>query len=225
MPTLKSPAASVDTAAPGLTRRRVWQAPRVRSHALIALTFSRMYLAPANFAVSPGAVDAIQDGADLNAAFGPLATVVDLPTVRLVALDLESNTLTIEYRPTVTTRSGSIPIGQVVIHFDTYEAADEVFTKLWRRIAVRVKLHQNRPPLFDRVRTPLAAVGGVLLATLGLTVACVAVADGGHPASGGFAPDWRWACGLGGAITAALQVWVYRRWTTPPTKLELRPID
>jgi hypothetical protein len=208
MPTLKSPAASVDTAAPGLTRRRVWQAPRVRSHALIALTFSRMYLAPANFAVSPGAVDAIQDGADLNAAF-----------------DLESNTLTIEDRPTVTTRSGSIPTGQVVIHFDTYEAADEVFTKLWRRIAVRVKLHQNRPPLFDRVRTPLAAVGGVLLATLGLTVACVAVSDGGHPASGGFAPDWRWACGLGGAITAALQVWVYRRWTTPPTKLELRPID
>lgn len=224
MPTLKLPAGPMDTAAPGLTKRRVWQAPVVRSHALVALTFSRLYLAPANFTVPAGIADAILEGADLNTVFGPLGTVIDLPTVSRVAHDLEANTLTIDYRPTLANRSGSIPTGQVVIQFETHEAADEVFTKLWRRIADRVKLVQDRRPTWDLIRTPLAAVGGVLLAVLVLSGVSIALADTAHPGAGGFAPDWRWVCGLGGVVLAALQVWLYRRWTTPPKKLELRPI-
>ncbi len=225
MPTLKLPPAPTDTAAPGLTRRRVWQAPVVRSHALLALTASRLYLAPANVTVPAGAAEAIVNGADLSTAFGPLATVIDLPAVRRVAHDLVTNTLTIEYRPTLATRSGSIPTGQVVIQFETHEAADEVFTKLWRRIADRVKLVQDRRPTWALIRTPLAAIGGVLAAVIALAVVSVALADGGHPATGGLALDWRWVCGVGGAVLAGLQVWLYRRWTTPPKKLELRPIS
>ncbi len=224
MPTLKLPPAPVDTAAPGLTRRRVWQAPVVRSHALVALTFGRLYLAPANFAVRPDAVQAIHDGANLEESFGPLGTVIDLPSVRRVAHDLETNTLSIDYRPTIATRSGSIPTGQVVIQFDSYEAADEVFTKVWRRIADRVKLVQDRRPTWDLIRSPLAAIGGVLLATLALSLLAIGWADAATPEGGGFAPDWRWACGGGGAVLAGLQVWLYRRWSTPPKRLELRPV-
>ncbi|MCU0705738.1 MAG: hypothetical protein MUF18_17355 [Fimbriiglobus sp.] len=222
MPTLKQPTAPVDTAAPGLTRRRVWQAPVVRSHGVVTLTFARLYLAPAA-AVRPDTIQAIHDGADLDRVFGPLATVVDLPTVRRVTLDLETNTLTLDYRPTLATGSGSIPTGQVVIQFDTYEAADEVFTKIWRRIADRMKLHQDRASTADRLRGPLAAIVGVLVCTITLAVVTAVWGDAGHPAAGRFAPDWRWVCGLGGAVLAGLQVWLYRRWTTPPRKLELRP--
>lgn len=225
MPTLKLPPAAIDTAAPGLTRRRVWQAPVVRSHALVTLTFGRLYLAPASFTVRPDAVQAILDGANLEEVFGPLGTVIDLPSVRRVVHDLETNTLTIDYRPTVATRSGSIPTGQVVIQFESYEAADEVFTKVWRRIADRVKLVQDRRPTWDLIRPPLAAIGGVLLATVVLTACAIAWADAATPEGGGFAPDWRWVCGCGGAVLAGLQVWLYRRWSTPPKRLELRPID
>ncbi len=224
MPTLKLPPGPIDTAAPGLTRRRVWQAPVVRSHALVALTFARLYLAPANFSVPAGTAEAVLEGADLNAVFGPLGTVIDLPTVRKVAHDLVTNTLTIDYRPTLAARSGTLPTGQVVIQFDTHEAADEVFTKLWRRIADRVKLVQDRRPTWDLIRTPLTAIGGVLLAVLVLSAVSIALADAGRPTEGGFVPDWRWVCGVGGTVLAGLQVWLYRRWTTPPKKLELRPI-
>ena len=33
--------------------------------------------------------------------------------------------------------------------------------------------------------------------------------------------DWRVVCGLGGAVAAVLQVWIYRRLTQPPLSLEL----
>jgi hypothetical protein len=174
--------------------------------------------------VRADAVDAILAGADLGGVFGPLGTVIDLPTVRRVTLDLEANSLAVDYRPTLAGGSGSIPTGQVVVQFDSYEAADEVFTKVWRRIADRVKLHQHRRPTWDLVRTPLAAIAGVLFATLLLSALAIGVGDSGRPDAAGWAVlDWRWVCGLGGVALAALQVWLYRRWTTPPVKLELRP--
>lgn len=223
MPTLRStpPAAPIDTAAPGLTRRRVWQAPAVRTHSLVCLTFARLYIAPANAAVRPDTAQAILDGADLDQTFGPLATVIDLPTVRKVALDLTTNTLTIDYRPTLAARSGAIPTGQVVIGFAGYEAADEVFTKVWRRLADRLTLHQDRRPTKELIRTPLAAIAGVCVATLLLVLLALALGDGGSP--GGPRFDWRIVAGAGGAVLAGLQVWLYRRWATPPKKLELLP--
>lgn len=183
-----------------------------------------MYLASVSFTATPETAEAILAGANLETVFGPLATVIDLPSVRRVTHDLVTNTLTIDYRPTLATRSGTIPTGQVVIQFDTHEAADEVFTKVWRRIADQVKLIQDRRPTWDLIRTPLAAIGGVLFATIVLALCAVVWTDTARPESGGFAPDWRWVCGLGGAVLAGLQVWLYRRWTTPPSKLELRPI-
>lgn len=222
MPTLRTPpAAPIDTAAPGLTRRRVWQAPAVRTHSLVCLTFARLYLAPANAAVRPDSAQAILDGANLEQVFGPLATVIDLPTVRKVALDLTTNTLTMDYRPTLATRSGAIPTGQVVIGFASYEAADEVFTKVWRRLADRLTLHQDRRPTRELVRTPLATIAGVCLATLLLVLLALAFSDAGTPGVRLF--DWRVIAGAGGVVLAGLQVWLYRRWAAPPKKLELLP--
>jgi hypothetical protein len=223
MPTLTHPPSPVDTAAPGLTRRRVWHSPAVRSHAVLALTYSRLYLAPGSFTPSPGVVESILRGADLNAAIGPLGVVVDLPTVRRVALDLVTNTVSIDPSPTPATRSVGMPTGPVVIRFESSEMADEVFTSVWRRIADRVRLVQDRRATWDLIRTPLAAVGGVLLATLAGSLGLVLLADGARPDTAGVIPDGRGACGLGGAVTAGLQVWLYRRWTTPPRRLELRP--
>ena len=33
--------------------------------------------------------------------------------------------------------------------------------------------------------------------------------------------NWRWVCGFGGVVLAVLQVWLYRRLTKPPKRLEL----
>lgn len=226
MPSLRTQPVAIDTVAPGLTRRRVWQSPAIRSHALITLTFARLYLAPANATIRPETAQAILQGGDLESVFGMGGTVIDLPTVRRVALDLEANTLTLDFRDTLTPRSGAIQTGQVVIEFETAEASDELFTKLWRRLGNRLKLHQDRRPTRELIRTPLAAMVGVLLVTLVSALAVALVADGGKPeAQRLFIPDWRWVCGLGGAAVAALQVWLYRRWTTPPVKLELLPSE
>ncbi len=209
-----------ETTAPGIARRRVWQAPAVRSHSLLCLTFARLYLAPENFVLPPDTPGAILNGADLDATLGPLATAIDLPTIQRVKLDMTTNTLTVDYRPLTGPRGGAKPAGQVQIEFESYEMADEVFTKLWRRLSDRMKLHQDRPPTDDLIRVPLASMVGVLLATVLLIALALIWGDGGTP--GVPVLDWRMIAGVGGATLAGLQVWLYRRWTTPPKVLELR---
>jgi hypothetical protein len=227
MPTLER-SAPPETTAPGLTRRRLWRPPAVRSHSLVCLTLTKLYLAPATAAVKPEAAEAVQNGADPDAAFGPLATVVPLATVRRVKLALLTNALTVEYARPVGHGSGVVPRPvtlAVVIEFADYETADEVFTKLWRRLGQGFGLKPRKRDPWELARLPVAAMGGVLAATLALGLAANAVADGG-PAGGWrslLAFDWRWACGLGGVALAALQVWLYRRLTTPPVMLELIP--
>lgn len=226
---LAAPAAPVDTALPGSTRRRAWLAPAVRSHSLLALTLTKLYLAPSGPPPKPETVTAILDGANLDDAFGPLAIAIDLPAVRRVRLDLIGNSLTIEYDPTRGRPGGSGAVGrspraELVIVFADHATADEVYTKVWRRLGPRVELKRHGDAPAGASRSPLAIMGGVLAATAVVALTSVVVSDLADP-PGLLAPfaalDWRYVCGLGGAILAGLQVWLYRRLTRPPTALEL----
>ena len=226
MATLVLPHSPVDTAIPGLTRRRTWAAPDVVSHSLLALTFQKLYLAPAGASVRPETVASIATGADLDAVFGPFGTVVDLSKVTRVRFDLLANSLTLVYPQSG--GSGSIRSGgssaeaRVVIAFANHEAADELYTKIWRRLGDRVELKPYRREVWDLARTPFALTLGVLFATVLMSVAANSAADSDTGPLAWLRPiDWRIVCGAGGATLAVLQVWIYRLFTLPPTHLEL----
>jgi hypothetical protein len=225
---LAVPAAPVDTCPPGTTRRRVWQAPAVRSHALLALTYTRLYLAPAGPPPRPETVAAILDGANLDDTFGPLAVAIDLAAVSRVYLDLTSNALVIEYDPT-RGRPGSGVVGrkprvEVALAFADHATADEVYTKVWRRLGPNFDLKTHGTATAESARRPLTVMAAVLAATAATALASALVSDLTDPPDllAAFAAlDWRVVCGLGGAVLAGLQLWLYRRLTAPPTALEL----
>jgi hypothetical protein len=227
MPTLKKPSI-IDTSLPGLTRRRIWQMPAVRSHSLITLTLAKLYLAPLADTVKPETVQAIENGADLEATFGPLGTVVDLDKVQRVKLDLIQNTLVLEYARSVPSGSGAsgMPLARVVMEFVSAETADEVYSKVWRRLSDQLEQRENKNNGWELARVPVAFTAGILLATLSLSLVANAVADT-QAASGLLKPfasaDWRIVCGIGGVAMAAIQIWLYRRMNRPPTLLELVP--
>lgn len=145
---------------------------------------------------------------------GVTETVIDLAAVRRVTLDLVANTLTLDARSAVT------------VEFADAETADAVYTAVWRRLGRRFVLTPPRRSSWELARTPVAFMAGVLTGTIALSLTANALADVGEGAGplAAFAPaDWRAVCGLGGAALAGLQVWLYRRLTRPPHRLELTP--
>ena len=225
----QQPSIGVETGIPGLTRRRVWTAPDVTSHSLLALTFTKLYLAPAGAQLRPDTAATIINGGDLDAIFGPFGTVVDLSKVNRVRFDLLSNGLTLEYPQSEGSGAirmhGGMPQARVVLEFANHEMADEVYTKIWRRLGDRVELKPYRRDYWELGRLPVALIVGVLFATLILTAGANVAEDAGpttNPLLAGLQRlDWRWVCGAGGVALAVLQIWVYRTFTQPPTHLEL----
>jgi hypothetical protein len=212
-----------DTTVPGQTRRRLWSAPAVRSHSVVCLTLSKLYVAPANAPMKPEAVKALETSFDLEESFGPLATVVDLPSIIRVRLDLLRNILSIDYRRQ-SPQAG--PLVTLQLEFDNGTTADEVYSKLWRRLGDGVKLVPQQSGPWELARVPVAFMAGVLVATLALCLAANALTDTAHPETPNLlAPfartDWRWLCGFSGVVLAGLQIWLYRRLTKPPKRLEL----
>jgi len=218
MPPVVQPAMT-DTTLPGATRRRVWAAPEVRSHSLVVMTFGKIYLSPVAGTPKPETVSALENGADVEALLGPSAMAIDLAMVRQIRLDLVTNTLTIDYL----VGQGSVSRLRVAIGFATSEAADTVFTKLWRRLGEGFDLTPVKPDLISIVRTPLAALGGVIAATAALALTLSSIHDFVSPGTLDLPEwlDWRVVCGLGGVVMAILQIWLYRRYTRPPVRLEL----
>jgi hypothetical protein len=202
----------------------MWQAPALRSHALVVLTLSKLYLAPAGSSVKPETANAVQNGADLDEVFGPNATVILLPTIRRVLLDLPVNRLTIEFVPA----DGAVerlPVRSVTIECADPKTADEIFSKIWRRLGDRFALIPYRRTTWELARTPVAIMAGVAIATLALSLILNVAADTGSGALGEWGEfmtlDWRWVCGVGGTVLALLQIWLYRRLTQPPAQLDL----
>jgi hypothetical protein len=202
MTSLENPVLT-DTTLPAPSRR-VWRAPEVRSHSLVVLTPTRLYLSPPGADAEPGDV------------LGLPATAVELAAVRRVVHDLTADTLRVEY---AAGRSA-----EAVIAFATPEAADDGFAGLMRRLGPAFELAPPKPDGWAAARGPVAAMLGILAATLALALAASAADDFPAVTAAGQllqAMDWRVVCGLGGAALAVVQARLYRRLTRPPARLEL----
>lgn len=221
MPTLVQPA-NIDTTLPGGTRRRLWSAPAVKSHSVVLLTLTKIYLSPAGQTLRPEAVAALETSFDLESSFGPLATVIDLASLTRVRLDLLANTLAIEYtRPGDSNGRSDGSKAQVTITLADAEVADQIYSKVWRRVGDRLTLKPYSPPWAEMIRLPLAVMAGILFAVVAVSLLVSAAPDLGGPLRALGSADWRIVCGVGGAVLAGVQVWLYRRVTRPPVRLEL----
>jgi hypothetical protein len=226
MPTLALDPA-IDTTVPGHTRRRIWLAPAIQSHSLVVLTLTKISLAPAAVKVNAQLAQRIQNGADVEGTLGELVTTIDISTIQRVKFDLVTNSLTIEYH--VHSGKGSHggvngPTCRAMLTFKGHDAADEVYTKLWRRLGDRFELKPIRRDTWDLARFPVAVMAGILVLTTVFGILGNAAADSSQSTSfwRHFATyDWRLVCGFGGASLAILQMWLYRRLTQPPKELEL----
>jgi hypothetical protein len=222
-----------ETTLPGTTRRRLWVHPDVTSHSLVVLTFDQLHAAPLAGAPKPEVVAAVEAGSDLGDLLGPLAVVVDLAAVRDVRLELLRNALVVEYD------TNGQSTGRLTVVFATPEAADACFTKLWRRLGTGFKLRPYKRDAWSAARAPLVLLVGVLVVTAALALlisvfedtaparaaeqgtAQTARAHAKHPDGPLGWLGWRGVCALGGAAAAGAQVWLYRRLTQPPERLEL----
>jgi hypothetical protein len=215
-----------DTELPGLVKRRVWSYPELQSHSVMVLTLRRLHLAPLAGEPKPEALAAIDRGIDLEKILGPLTTIIDMDAVRRVKLDLLTNSIVIEYA------AAGHGVIRVTVVFRNAEDADACFSKLWRRLGESFMLTPYKRPVWVLARTPLTLLGGVLSATallvFGLNVAedaATARAAGGFTATALDAAlgwvNWKTVCAVGGVLAAAVQVWLYRRLTQPPVRLEL----
>jgi hypothetical protein len=201
-----------DTTLPGPTARQVWHAPDLRSHALAVLTAARLYLVPADAVLVPGTFAELRAGVDVDAALGPAATVIDLAAVRRLELALARDTLTVE-----------TAAGPVEVRFGSAEAADAGFTAVWKRLGDGCELVPYKQDGWAAARRPLAAMAGVAAGTFVLGLGLFVVTDTLGPLPDwldGLA-NWRAVCGFGGGVMAVLQVWLYRRLTVPPDRLEV----
>ena len=209
-------ASTLETTLPGATRRRVWAHPDAKSHSLVVLTFDRLLAAPLAGPPKPEVVSAVESGGDLDELLGPLAVAVDLVAVRRVQLDLLTNSLAVEYA------HGGLGTRRLTVTFATPEAADACFTKMWRRLGDGHKLQPYSRAARAAARAPLALLAGVLLGTAALVLLSSVAEDTAAGRSRFGWLNWRAVCAVGGAAAAGAQVWLYRRLTRPPVKLELK---
>lgn len=207
-----------DTAIPGLMRRRVWASPDVASHSLVVLTLPRIYLAPPTGEPRPDKLAAIERSLDIESLLGPLATSIELASIERVRLDLLRNTVRIDHH----SARGGRQRSELV--FNKPETADTVFSKLWRRLGGEFTLRPYRPETWELARMPLLIMMALALTTLLTSLLLNAVADiygGTDWITAGFLPGWRAVCVAGGAAVAFAHLWLYRRISKPPERLEL----
>ena len=217
-----------DTTLPTLNGRRLWQAPALRSHAMLVMTAARLHLVPAHVELSPQVRTRIDAGAALDDLLPAATDVVFLPDLLEAELDLSAFTLHL------TTADRDCDL-----HFADAETADDVFVKLLHRTHRLLRLSTDHPNALRLVRGPLGVMSGLLIATLTLALTVSAAADltspPGDPTAAlpwldewlhGLARlDWRWVCGLGGAACAWAQLALIRRLRQPPTRLRLSRSD
>lgn len=206
-----------DTTVPGLAQRRVWKAPEVVSHSLVVLTLPRLYLTPMTGTPKTEVVGQLQTVRMVDTFLGPLATVIDLHTVRRVKLELATQSVKIDFF------TANDPRARAVIQFASAADADSFFAKLWRRLGDGYQLKTLAPEWWTLARVPLVFVAAAILFTLLAAMGLNALADWGGDRRGlaKALPDWRTVCIFGGGAVAAAQVWLYRLATRPPEKLEL----
>jgi hypothetical protein len=207
-----------DTGIPGLSRRRVWASPDVISHSLVVLTLPRIYLASAGESQRADIVKNLEQSLDIESLMGPLTTSIEMTSIDRVRLDLHDNSLRIDYK---SPRHGRMKSRLV---FATPETADTVFSKIWRRLGAEYTLRPFRQDTWEVSRLPLAVMGATAVATMLTAFGLNAIADvhgGTDWVTAGWLPGWRLVSVVGGMAVATAHVWLYRRLTQPPDRLEL----
>lgn len=206
-----------DTAVPGLAQRRIWKAPDLLSHSLVILTLPRLYLTPMTGAPKSEVLDQLLSVRMVDTFLGPLATIIDLQTVRRVKFELATFAITIDYF------TANDPKARTIIRFATAEVADSFFAKLWRRLGDGFQVKTPVPDWWFLARVPLVFIAAMIVFTAVAALGLNALADWGGSKSGmgQLLPDWRTACIIGGGAVAIAQVWLYRLATRPPEQLEL----
>jgi hypothetical protein len=231
MPTLKTP--PLETRGPGQTGRRVWKHPELQSHSALVLAADRLTLVP--LAGEQETLPDIDVEPDADTLPRPGTVAVALADIDRLKLDLLTNSIAVDHRG-----------GRSTIVFASPVAADACFTRVWRRMGDRFRLLPYKASAWELARTPLALLGALFAATAALAIVLGMFEDLGlaHGAGAVSLPaaddlvttprgpksaaevllgwaDWRVVCGLGGALAAVIQVWMYRRVTQPPVELEL----
>ena len=216
---------SLGAAPAAAIKRRMWSYPEITSHSVMVLTPDRLYLAPLGSDPKPEKLEAIADGGDVEALLGSLATTIDLVGVNRVNLDLESNSLVVEYM------GRGLGNSRAVLTFATPEAADACFTRTWRRLGNGMKLNDAQRDKVVLARAPLMLLFVTLFATAALAIvlsvfedfaSARAAREAGVAADGPLGQtleipktplegligwmNWKVVCGIGGTIAAASQV-------------------
>lgn len=227
MPALRE--SPLETTSANLTRPRVWAYPQVRSHALAALTADTLYLVSPAESADPTWQQELDQGREVESVLGDRAERFELAAIRKAKHDLVANSLVLDVEYA---RGGT---RRVVIEFEDHASADACFTKLWRRLGRKVRLLPCKKDFWALAKVPAFVLIAVLAATLVLAIAANGVEhvaearNAGVPTSSlsstleavlGGVP-WEVICGVGGALAAVVQVWLYRRVTEPPQKLEI----
>ncbi len=157
----------------------------------------------------------------------PNALGIDLAHVQRVSLDLTANTLAVEY-------TGEADIQ--LFAFPAPEVADSSFAELSHRLGIGFQVAPDGPDTRAAIRGPLTLLFCSLLLTAMFALAWNVLEDTASLRAAGMGQnrtaitlleslfgllDLRLVCVVGGAMAAMSQIWLYRRLTTPPTKLEL----
>ncbi|QEL14691.1 hypothetical protein [Limnoglobus roseus] len=213
-------AAPSDTTIPGLAQRRVWKAPDVTSHSLVVLTLPRLYLTPMTGSPKTEVISQLETVRAVDSFLGPLATAIDLYTVRRVKLDLKDHTVTIDHQ------MANSPNGRTVIRFADGRVADSFFAKIWRRLGDGYQLKTFAPEWWTLARLPIVFIAAVIVFTAITAMVLNAISDTGIDQHGiaRVLPNWRIVCAVGGGAVAAAQMWLYRMASRPPERLELQQL-
>jgi hypothetical protein len=203
---------ATETTLPRVSRYRVWSQPELRSHSLAAVSGERLYLA-ASARQLPLHLPPIAADIEFERSLGTAVQAIDLNSIQRLTLDLTSNTVEIA------TRARDDELLQHSVHFTTSESADTFFTRLWQRLGSNVTLVPYSPGTWRLMRLPCMLLFGVLFITAIIVAAWSVLEDLDPQATAWLSTPW--ICAMGGMAAAAVQVWLYRRLTTPPTTLEL----
>ncbi len=209
-----------NTTIPGLAQRRVWKAPEVTSHSLVVLTLPRLYLTPMTGSPKTEVISQLETVRAVDAFLGPLATVIDMHTIRRVRLELAEHTITIDHP------MANSPNGRTIITFADGKVADSFFAKMWRRLGDGYQLKTFAPEWWTLARLPVVFMAAAIVFTAITSMALNALSDAGaehHPVAG-VLPNWRIVCAVGGGAVAAAQLWLYRMASRPPERLELQQL-
>jgi hypothetical protein len=218
------------TTLPGLTTRRIWQSAELVEPAILLLTVNKLYIRHEPLTLSESDLQKLLIGGNIEEWLGPNVVCVELSQLTQASLHLEELTVEVQQEAI-----------QHKLRFRAANVADDFFAKLARRVQDRFQPELAKVDVLQAMRTPLAAMFGILVVMITTTLLANTYTDLTEyrflfdvpntelPAWYGWLDQFfqtippRFLGTLSGAALALLQLWAYRRLTHPPQILHLQP--